>query len=112
MAISICPNVRLYPHMTLPEFKSIFFWEYSHRMLGRSLGVFFLAPFAYFMAKGQIPRPLVPRLLLMFAMGGGQVLHFTFGFPIKKNFQNLDSTVHRACLDGTWSSRAWMRRSL
>src|ERR1043166_5245545 len=31
--------------MTLPEFKRILWWEYFHRLLGRMIGVAFLAPY-------------------------------------------------------------------
>ena len=48
--------------MDLEEFKSIFFWEYGHRMMGRFLGVAFVVPMAYFGARGMIPKSLYPRL--------------------------------------------------
>ena len=41
--------------MTLAEFKSIFFWEYLHRLLARGLGVVFLVPFVAFWARGCCP---------------------------------------------------------
>ena len=34
--------------MTLKEFKTIFYWEYFHRFLGRVIGLFFLIPLIYF----------------------------------------------------------------
>lgn len=58
--------------MTLDEFKGIFFWEYWHRVLGRLIGVVFLLPFLYFWLRGRIDRPLVPRLLGIFVLGGLQ----------------------------------------
>ena len=36
---------------TLSEFKSIFWWEYVHRMIGRFIGVVFLLPFIYFIIQ-------------------------------------------------------------
>src|SRR5512132_4185852 len=43
------PEFRLRNHdMTLAGFKSIFWWEYIHRLLGRLIGVAFIVPFAYF----------------------------------------------------------------
>ena len=47
--------------MTLEEFKSIFWWEYSHRVLGRVLGVLYVLPFAYFVARRRVPT-LTPTL--------------------------------------------------
>ena len=60
--------------MTLDEFKYIFYWEWGHRMMGRSLGVAFAVPFLVFTAKGMIPRSLMPRMALLFGMGGTQGL--------------------------------------
>lgn len=60
--------------MTLEEFKYIYFWEWGHRMLGRSLGFLFAGPFIYFSARGMIPRRLYPRMALLFSLGGAQGL--------------------------------------
>lgn len=59
-------------HMTLEEFKTIYWWEWSHRFLGRFIGVAFLVPFVVFWLLGAIPRRLVPRLLVIFVLGGAQ----------------------------------------
>lgn len=40
--------------MTLEEFKFIYFMEYSHRLLGRVVGVVFFFPYVYFIARGYI----------------------------------------------------------
>ena len=58
--------------MTLAEFKAIYGWDYVHRLWGRLIGVVFLVPFLYFLARGRIARPLVPRLALLFVLGGLQ----------------------------------------
>jgi cytochrome c oxidase assembly protein subunit 15 len=58
--------------MTLSEFKGIFWLEYVHRLWGRLIGVAFLAPFLVFLVKGWIERPLVPKLVAMFVLGGLQ----------------------------------------
>ncbi len=59
-------------HMDIGEFKHIFWWEYAHRLLGRSIGVVFLLPFLYFLARRRIERQLVPRLAGIFVLGGLQ----------------------------------------
>src|SRR4051794_32003366 len=46
--------------MSLDEFKSIYYWEYFHRLLGRLIGVAFAVPFVWFMARRQLPRRLAP----------------------------------------------------
>ena len=43
-------------NMTVDEFKSIYWYEYSHRMLGRVIGAFVLIPGAYFVARGYVSR--------------------------------------------------------
>lgn len=58
--------------MSLSEFKSIFWVEYAHRLFGRSIGLAFFLPFLYFLIKGSIGRPLVPKLVTMFMLGGLQ----------------------------------------
>jgi len=58
--------------MNLDEFKSIFWWEYFHRLLGRAIGVVFLLPLAWFWLRGSIDRPLAFKLLGIFALGGLQ----------------------------------------
>ena len=58
--------------MDLDEFKGIFFWEYFHRLLGRLVGVVFLLPFLYFWLRRRIDRPLLPKLLGIFVLGGLQ----------------------------------------
>src|SRR3546814_9340930 len=44
--------------MSLEEFKTIFWWEYIHRLWGRLIGVVFVVPLAWFWWRGQIARPL------------------------------------------------------
>lgn len=58
--------------MSLDEFKNIFFWEYSHRVLGRLIGVVFALPFFLFLARKKIKRALKPHLWVLFVLGGAQ----------------------------------------
>ncbi len=58
--------------MDLEGFKSIFWYEYSHRVLGRTIGLVFLIPFVVFLFRRRIPRTLAPRLLGLFFLGGLQ----------------------------------------
>jgi len=63
---------KINPGMTLEAFKSIFWWEWAHRFLGRFIGVVFFVPFLIFWMAGYIPRSLMPRLLGLFVLGGLQ----------------------------------------
>jgi len=58
--------------MALHEFKVIFWWEWTHRLLGRGIGIVFLIPFIWFLAKGWIPASMRGRLWLIFALGALQ----------------------------------------
>ncbi|MEZ5759347.1 MAG: COX15/CtaA family protein [Emcibacteraceae bacterium] len=60
--------------MSLDEFKSIFYWEYSHRLLGRLIGILFAVPFFIFMARRKVKRALKPHLWTMLILGGCQGL--------------------------------------
>lgn len=60
--------------MDLAGFKVIFMYEYLHRVLGRLIGVLYLFPMLFFMMRGMVRRPLVPKLLLLFVLGGCQGL--------------------------------------
>lgn len=48
----------LNPHMDLAEFKKIYFMEWSHRLWGRFIGISFVLPAIYFIAR----RKVTPRM--------------------------------------------------
>jgi cytochrome c oxidase assembly protein subunit 15 len=58
--------------MTLAEFKRIYWWEWGHRQLGRTIGLVWAAGFAFFWATGRIPAGWTGRLVLVGALGGLQ----------------------------------------
>jgi len=58
--------------MPLAEFKFIFWWEWVHRLLGRSIGFVFFLPFLWFLARRRVDRALVPKLLGFLVLGGLQ----------------------------------------
>ncbi|MDE2284557.1 MAG: COX15/CtaA family protein [Hyphomicrobiales bacterium] len=58
--------------MSLDAFKSIYWWEWSHRMLGRLIGFAFLLPFLFFLWRGYVPVSLRPRLWFIFGLGALQ----------------------------------------
>jgi heme a synthase len=55
--------------MSLDEFKSIYYWEYTHRLLGRLIGVVFAVPFFWFLARRELPRRLAPPLAGILLLG-------------------------------------------
>ncbi len=61
---------QLNSDMTLDGFKTIFWWEWAHRLLARWAGVIFYAlPFAYFWIAGKLEPGLKPRLSGIFCLG-------------------------------------------
>lgn len=58
--------------MSLDQFKTIYWWEWTHRFLGRLIGGVFLVPFIVFRIAGYIPRMLLPRLMVLFFLGALQ----------------------------------------
>lgn len=59
-------------HMSLGEFKEIYFWEYLHRLIGRLIGLAFALPLLWFWVKKQIPQGYGARLTALLALGGLQ----------------------------------------
>jgi cytochrome c oxidase assembly protein subunit 15 len=60
--------------MSLAGFQVIFWWEWSHRFLGRLIGVVFFVPFVAFIVTRQIGRAEIPKFVGLFVLGGLQGL--------------------------------------
>ena len=58
--------------MDLAGFKRIYWWEWSHRLLGRLVGLVWALGFVFFWATKRIPPGWTPRLLGLGALGGLQ----------------------------------------
>ena len=63
---------KLNSWMGLGDFKTIFWWEYVHRLWGRVIGLVFALPLVWFWAKGRLAPWLKPWLLLALALGALQ----------------------------------------
>jgi cytochrome c oxidase assembly protein subunit 15 len=55
--------------MSLDQFKTIFWWEWSHRFFARTTGMVFLLPFLFFLWRGWVPKRLQARLWTIFGAG-------------------------------------------
>jgi cytochrome c oxidase assembly protein subunit 15 len=84
--------------MTLAEFKTIFWWEYVHRLWGRLIGVAFAIPFMFFLFTKRIPRGKTPHLVVLFALGGLQGLigwwMVKSGFVDRTDVSQYRLTIH------------------
>ncbi|MDZ5696910.1 COX15/CtaA family protein [Chelativorans sp. M5D2P16] len=58
--------------MSLDQFKTIFWWEWTHRLLARGVGFVFALPLAFFWLAGRLEDHLKPKLLGILALGGLQ----------------------------------------
>ena len=58
--------ILINPNMTLEEFKTIFWWEYIHRMLGRLIGLSYILPLIYFTYKKFLKTNLILYFYFIF----------------------------------------------
>jgi heme a synthase len=72
-------------HFGLNDFKRIFWWEFIHRFLGRTIGLAFILPFAWFAWKKQLSSRATKRLLLILGLGMAQGI---FGWIMVKSGLN------------------------
>lgn len=69
------PEYRQLEHgMSLQAFKTIYWFEYAHRLLGRAIGAAFLLPFIWFLWRRQIRGRMAWWLGGIFLLGGLQGL--------------------------------------
>ena len=76
--------------MDLSAFKSIFWWEYIHRLWGRLIGVAFFLPFIFFLVTQKIKRRLLSRICFLFFLGG---LQGALGWWMVKSGLSSDPSV-------------------
>ena len=58
--------------MSLEQFKQIYWWEWSHRFLGRFIGIAFALPLAFFWITGRLDKALKSRLSGLLFLGAIQ----------------------------------------
>jgi heme a synthase len=58
--------------MSLAAFQTIYWWEWTHRLLGRLVGAAFLFPFLFFLWRGFVEPGLRGRLWAIFGLGALQ----------------------------------------
>ena len=74
-AYKTSPQYQLVNHwMTLADFKTIFFWEYFHRLMGRLIGVAFFLPWLWFVVRRRLRGRLALHTATIFVLGGLQGL--------------------------------------
>ncbi len=63
---------KLNSNISLTEFKSIFFWEWLHRIIGRAIGLVFIIPFLYFIITRQLDKSTIKKTIILLILGGFQ----------------------------------------
>ena len=78
--------------MSLSEFKSIFFWEYLHRLLGRLIGLVFIIPFIIFWKKKWLNTKQKKQLTILLGLGALQ--GFLGWFMVKSGLVDVPAVSH------------------
>ncbi|MDH5475719.1 MAG: COX15/CtaA family protein [Cyclobacteriaceae bacterium] len=78
---------------TVDQFKTIYWPEFLHRLLGRVIGVAFLLPFLYFLSTGKLKnKKLLFNLVVIFVLGGLQ--GFIGWYMVKSGLVDVPSVSH------------------
>ncbi len=112
-------NYKNYPeykmvnfNMTLSEFKSIFFWEWFHRVWGRLIGMVFLLPFISFLLLKKVSRVLSIRLVGLLILGGFQGFLGWYmvksGLNTKPDVSHYRLAIHLITAFGTFGYIIWL----
>jgi heme a synthase len=105
--------------MSLDAFKSIYWWEWTHRLVARTIGVVFLLPFLWFWWRGAISPGLRNRLWLIFGLGalqgavGWWMVASGLADRIEVSQYRLATHLVLACLIYVallWTAQRWDRR--
>src|SRR5215207_6716348 len=98
--------------MSLAEFKSIYFWEYVHRLWGRLIGFAYALPLIYFVVRRQVPRQLILPLCGIFALGVAQGLlgwyMVTSGLAERVSVSQYRLVAHLALALAIYAATLWI----
>lgn len=102
--------------MTVDEFKRIFWWEWAHRLLARSIGLIFALPLAYFWVTGRIENRLKLPLAGILALGGLQGFigwwMVSSGLAERTDVSQYRLAVHLTMACIIFSSTMWVMRAV
>ncbi|MBI1183438.1 heme A synthase [bacterium] len=79
-------------HFELANFKSIFWWEYIHRLWGRIIGLVFILPFLWFLVRKKLSKPLIARLVVVLLLGSFQ--GFMGWYMVKSGLVDVPRVSH------------------
>ena len=111
------PQYRLVNYgMSLDAFKTIYLWEYFHRLWGRLIGFAYALPFVYFVVRRRLPRPLMTPLagilLLGFAQGALGWYMVTSGLADRVEVSQYRLVAHLAVALLIYAATLWIALGL
>ena len=83
---------KLHSHFTIDDFKSIYFWEWLHRLIGRVIGLVFIFPFLYFLVTKQLTKKTIKKCLVLLVLGGFQ--GFLGWYMVKSGLVDMPDVSH------------------
>ncbi|KAA5824424.1 heme A synthase [Algibacter amylolyticus] len=83
---------KLHSHFTIEDFKSIYFWEWLHRLIGRVIGLVFIIPFLYFLATKQLNKSTIKKCVVLLILGGFQ--GFLGWYMVKSGLVDMPDVSH------------------
>ncbi|WP_341215589.1 COX15/CtaA family protein [uncultured Wocania sp.] len=83
---------KLHSHFTISDFKSIYFWEWLHRLIGRVIGLVFIIPFLYFLVTKQLSKKTIKKCLVLLILGGFQ--GFLGWYMVKSGLVDMPDVSH------------------
>ncbi|QDO93951.1 heme A synthase [Formosa sediminum] len=79
-------------HFTLSDFKSIYFWEWLHRLIGRVIGLVFFFPFLYFLITKQLTTSTIKKSIILLGLGAFQ--GFLGWYMVKSGLVDMPDVSH------------------
>ncbi|MBP1839614.1 COX15/CtaA family protein [Formosa algae] len=79
-------------HFTISDFKSIYFWEWLHRLIGRMIGLVFFFPFVYFLITKQLTKSTIKKCIVLLGLGGFQ--GFLGWYMVKSGLVDMPDVSH------------------
>ncbi|WP_308991238.1 COX15/CtaA family protein [Mariniflexile litorale] len=83
---------KLNNHFGLEDFKSIYFWEWLHRVIGRVIGLVFMIPFIYFLLRKQLTKKTILKCLVLLGLGAFQ--GFLGWYMVKSGLVDMPDVSH------------------
>lgn len=102
--------------MSIEEFKRIFWWEWAHRLIARSIGLIFALPLAFFWMTGRIESRLKLPLAGILALGGLQGFigwwMVSSGLADRTDVSQYRLAVHLTMACIIFASTMWVMRAV